>query len=292
MELVGGRPGAAWDRGWWEPVQALFELCFPGLPAGIRRAARAGARWEEVSTPFVLVDAGRPLCHVGVLVHPMVLGGRAVEVAGLHAVCTHPDHRRRGLVRTTLEAALAWVDGRSPIAKLHTDLPEVYAGHGFRPVPTWRFRVASRPDPGVARRLLHPSRSPADAALLADMLARREPVSFRCSTADPGWMVTIVAALGDRLDSSLWHLPDHEAIVAIDRQGDTALVLDVIAPRLPPVGAILAVAPGPALWTFPPDRLDPTAHPVQASPAVGTLMVRGSWPGQLAPIGLSPLWEH
>jgi len=295
MEAFGEKPGAHYSARWWRAVRGLYDEAFPGLPAGIDRAAAVGARWPEVSTPFAFFEGDRCVCHVGVIAHPLWLAGRVVSVAGIHAVCTAVDRRRRGLCRQTLARALSWADRRHDVAKLHTDEPEVYAGHGFRPQPTWRFRSAEQPAAMVTKRLLRPSSDEGDAALLAQLLAEREPVSRRCSSADPGWMVTIVAALSARLDRALWYLPAHEAIVAVDEEPSQTLIVDVIARELPPLQVVLGAAPAPTqpiLWTFHPERFDPTATAEPAPARSGTFMVRGSWPDGVAPFGISPLWEH
>ncbi|MBW2525253.1 MAG: GNAT family N-acetyltransferase [Deltaproteobacteria bacterium] len=295
MESFGEQPGTHYDEPWWRAVRALYDEAFPGLPAGIDRAAALGARWTEVSTPFALFEGDRCVCHVGVITHPMWLRDRVVPVAGIHAACTVTDQRRRGLCRRTLGRALAWADQTHEVAKLHTDAPDVYGGHGFEPTPTWRFPATRTPAAEVPKRRLRPSTEAADAATLAALLADRKPVSRHLATADPGWMVTIVAALSDRLDSALWHLPDHGAIVAVDDRPGETLIMEVIARELPPAEVVLAAAPDPtkpACWTFRPDRLDPEATPEPAPARIGTFMVRGAWPDALAPFGISPLWEH
>ncbi len=294
LQHFGGRPGTAYDEAWWQAVFTLYDEAFPGLPAGIEHARRTGWSWEGITTPFATFTGGRCVSFVGVLGHPLVVHGEATEIAGFHAVCTASDHRRRGLARRTLAAACAWSDERFPVAKLHTDDPQVYTGHGFRPTPTWRFESTLPRGARPERRLLQPSTSSTDAALLHDLLARRTPASHRLATADPGWLTGIDAALTGRLDTSLWYLPEHDAVVGFDDKHGRTLITEVIAETLPPAEVVLAAAPDPAQpasWTFCPDRLDPDATPVAAPPAIGVFMVRGEWPIE-GPFGVSPLWEH
>lgn len=289
----GGLPGTTYDRAWWGAVHALFDEAFPGLPAGIARAAAVGVDWADVTTPFAVFEGERCVAHVGVLAHPVVLRGRRVVVAGVHAVCTAADRRRQGLCRATLGDALAWADGWSHVAKLNTDDPPVYAGAGFRAVPNWRFRSAVSPVSGVRARLMAPGSVPADAELLRGQLACRAPVSAIVDTGDPGWLFTIDAALSRRLDRCLWHLPDHDAIVAIEHVGGERRVLDVVAERMPPASVVLGVGgPTPAVWSFTPDLLDPDATPERVPEREGVFMVRGDWPDDLGAFGVSPLWEH
>lgn len=295
LTLYAGRPGSAYDAEWWRAVHELFEEAFPGLPAGIALARVVGAAWETVSTPFALFEGDRCVAHVGVLSHPLVARGRRIDAAGIHAVCTVRDRRRRGLSRRLLGEALTWADRKYAIAELSTDEPAVYVGHGFRMMPTFRFRSSLRPRDGVRSRLLQPSRFTEDRSLLADLLARRAPASDHLASVEPGSLVTIDAALGGRLDRCFWHLPDHDAIVAADRLRDDTLILDVIATRLPPADVVLSAVTDrslPAFWAFRPDHFEPSARPEPSPPGSGAFMVRGAWPDGLSPFGISPLWEH
>lgn len=285
-------PGTAHSDAWWESVRDLLELGFPTIRARIDLAEQAGVRWAEHTTPFVAWEGDLPVAHVGVLRLPMVLDGEVYTVAGVHAVVTHPGWRGRGLARELLTRALAWAEGWAPLAKLHTDLPEVYRGVGFVHRPTWRF-LSQRQGYPTQTVPLFPARDAGHLALWSRLLAQREPPSRRCATTDPGWLCTTVAALTGLLDREVLYLPEHDAIVVGDEHGPTRLVAEVIAPRLPPAEAVLgAVAPQgqPVAWTFPPDRFEPDATPSPAPPEQGCCMVRGPWPA--APLALSPLWEH
>lgn len=287
MQLVGGQPGTHYDPGWWSRVHALFDEGFPGLPRKIVRAHGVSASWEEMTTPFVAFDGDRAVCHVGVLEHPMVVGGERLVAAGLHAVCTAADRRGQGLARQTLAAALEWVDARYVLSKLHTDLPDVYRPHGFVERPTYRWR-ASRRSERVEARPLRPEADPRDLDLLWRLLERRAPVSEACATAESGWLVVMDAVLSGRIDGGLWLLPGHDAIVGYDVKDGRATVTDVIAERLPSAAVVVGAAPVPvAGWAFSPDLFE--AGAVQ-EPADMGLMVRGPWPGD--DLGISPLWEH
>lgn len=272
----------------------LLGECFPGLPGGAATAEALGFPWADQTTPFTLSEQGRTVAHVGVLAHPMRLDGRAAVVAGVHAVGTTEAWRRRGLARRLLGEALDWVDERFALAKLHTDLPEVYAPHGFRVVPTHRFRTPPQPPAQVQKRLLQPLRHAADADLLRSLLRLRTPASNRCATADPGWLELTVAALSGALSSGFWHIESHNAIVALGEEAGGALILDVIAPEPPPLAVVMGAAGAadrPVLWSFSPELSCDRAEAIPTPPEAGVLMVRGDWPlGE--PFGISPLWEH
>jgi GNAT superfamily N-acetyltransferase len=290
--FFAGRPGTDHDPAWWAAVHALYDEAFPGLPRGIAAARAAGVDWRTVTTPFALFENGRCVAHVGLIWHPMLLDGHRLRVAGVHAVCTAQSHRRQGLCRELLEAALAHAG--PALAKLHTDDPPVYTGRGFRVVPTWRFAAATAPRM-VHWRPLHPIENDLDNRILRDLLKDRSPVSHRCSSADEGWMVLIDAALSGRLAGDFRLLPDHEAVVCGERMADgRVLVTACIARELPPAEVVLGALADLGehfVWSFSPDRLDPAAVPEPAPARIGHFMVRGGWP-VAEPFGISPLWEH
>jgi hypothetical protein len=294
MKLFAGRPGHTYDDAFWASVRTLYDEAFPGLTLGIDRAAALGVQWAPSTTPFAFFEGERCVAHVGVLVHPMRFEGRVVDVAGIHAVCTATDRQQRGLCRELLSRAVSWAEPAHDVMKLHTDSPEVYASHGFVVTPTFRSCSTATPATDVRKRLLAPSTDPSDAALLARLLRGRTPVSHLCASADDGWLITMDAALSRRLDRAMWWLEDHDAIVVFDDEDGTTLVVEVLAATLPAPEIIAGAAPDPRrpiLYTFTPDRLEPSAIRIPAPPEIGAFMVRGTWPIELAH-GLSPLWEH
>ena len=127
------------EPGLLERVFSLLDLAFPGLPAHARALEPFGLRWDRVSTPFLLTDDDRPVTHIGVLEVPMVLDGCETLVGGIHAVCTHPDHRRHGYFRLVMNEALAWCGERYATVILMAGNPELYEPFGFHVVRESRF---------------------------------------------------------------------------------------------------------------------------------------------------------
>src|SRR2546426_12136155 len=93
-------------------VFELLERVFPGVRAARIGAELLGATWGSVSTPFVRVEDERVVSHVGLLVLPLHVMGRAITVGGVHGVATHPDFRRRGYYRALMEELLPYADQR------------------------------------------------------------------------------------------------------------------------------------------------------------------------------------
>lgn len=270
-------------------LMALLDDGFPGISARISAAAAQGFVWDAVTEPFVLWgEDGRAEAHVGVLEHRIVLDGQEALCAGVHAVVTRSDLRGRGLARRCLQDALSFVDGRYATAKLGTDLPRVYEGHGFVAELFHRFAVdhAGGEDRGRAF-------TEADRAAFFDLCPRRDPVSHVFGSLDPGWLVGIDLALGGRALTDLVVLDELDVVVdwGVDEAG-TLHLRDVFAPKLPPLSDLLRLAPAHrrALLYPCPDRLAPDAAPI-ACPEEGFFMMR---PGRSSrwPFGVSPLAEH
>lgn len=299
MERVGDearqgcRPGGP-HPDYRDPIRrrsllALLDDGFPGLSQRIAVADAAGFPWDAVTEPFVTWEGDEAVAHVGVLEHRVVLAGELHLTAGVHAVVTRHDRRHRGLARTLLDEALAWSDPRYAIAKLGTDVPAVYARHGFRPFLLHKFRVDHRGGEGRG--------VPLDADGQRSFVRRcltREPVSHRYASLDPGWLVGIDLALQRRSLAQLTWIASLDAVVDWTLRGKVLAVHDIFAPALPPLADLLAHAPAHEaveLYCCP-DRLAPEATAVPI-PEAGVWMARGAWPiDHRLPIGISRLAEH
>ena len=240
-------------------IYALLGQVFTGLVPRIEAAAALGWRWHEVSTAFVHEVGGQVVSHVGVLSYPAIVDGRRRQLAGVHAVATHPDHRRRGYYRQAMTAALAHIDASSQPAVLATDQPELYEPFGFRVVPEHLARLRHPPRvPGPAARRISAD-DELDCALVRRLLADREPVSNVLAAVDPGWLFGIDEVLETGGYGQLWYADDLDLLVAADLDGAVARVLDVVAAGTPSLAAVLGCLPigdRTVELCFCPDRFD------------------------------------
>lgn len=264
-------------------ILELLGLGFPGLPAGIERARAAGYAWEAVTSPFVAHADGQLVAHAGVLAHRVLLAGQEVEIAGVHAVVTHPAYRRRGFARDVLDQATRFIDSRWRTAKLGTDIPDVYTPHGFRPFPLHRFVVEHRG--GESRGV------PMSSEGFLSLCNEREAVSEQFASLDPGWLVGIVLALQGRTVADLTWLPELGVAVDWDVRDGHLHLHDVFARTLPPLAELLALAPPHDAVSLHvcPDKLAPSARAVPIDD--GVWMARGHWP-VTGPVGMSRLGVH
>ncbi|WP_437985201.1 GNAT family N-acetyltransferase [Sorangium sp. So ce117] len=278
-------------RSWSEPglraqLMALMDTVFPGLAQVIERARALGAPWEDVTTPFVASVEGAPVSQVSVLCLAMVLDGRPTDVGCIHAVCTHPAHRRRGHYASAMRAALAFCDERYPAALLCTAQPELYEPFGFRVVD--EHKVVAGAGPRLDRRPMRPFRlaDEEDRAIFQRLASRRAPASTKLGVTGPAAVFVV-----NELDRPLFYAEDLDAIVSLEIAGDVLCLYDVVAQELPPLDEILRRLPAPVrrveLFACPDAfGMAGTAEPhvsVDGDDAIGgagasRLMVRGAFP--------------
>ena len=289
--------GLALLRQPWTPqlldeVFGLLDLAFPGaeLPRKERDARRLGGRWDAISTPFVQRVDGALVSHVGVLSHRMAVNGRPFAVGGVHGVATHPERRRRGHYRAAMEEALAWADARWDALELSTAEPELYEPFGFRVLDEHRFVGRGRGGGRAGLRRLDYA-SPADVELLQGLLGRRAPVSHRLGVVEPGDVFLFVESWRPPL-----YADDLDAAFALEIEGTTVRLYDVVAPVIPPLASLWDRLPREIQRVevyFAPDRLDAELNP---EPHVldgdDHFMVRGAFPVPDGPFMLPRSARH
>ena len=275
-------------------VFALLDAIFPGIARTTEAMDRYGCPWHECSMPFVCWSEGMPVAHVGVLEIPLVVQGQEMTVAGLHAVCTDPEHRRRGLARQLLERALSYVDGKFAASLLFADDPRIYEGHGFRVAPQSRFACdldlmpqgaesggELSADGGFRRADLA-----SDDARFAELLERRVPVSRRLGSLRSDYLAHANLELGGLVDA-LWYCDELDAFAVFARQDCALMLFDVIARRLPAIDELVARI-DPAIrvlrFGFTPELFVPQAKLTIEELPDDTLMLRGDWPDFDRPI--------
>lgn len=278
------------DPGLRAATRDLLAQSWTKLPAAIDRAARWGADWCELSTPFVEREGDRVVAHVGVIELPLVIEGREQVYAGIHAVCTAGDRRRRGLMRATMARALAWADQRYAGALLWANDPALYQPFGFVEREESIFVGEVRGGPSRARAL--DLERPDELAFVRERLERRVPVSRRSGARGP-------AAALELLDLSLWrsgpelaHLPELECLVVYAVRERFLDLYDVIAEHEPPLAEIaarLGERIDTAVVYFTPDRLAAPWLRAEPTSLLDTLMTRGPWPSELEALAIPPL---
>ena len=229
------------------------------------------------------------VAHAALAPQRLFAEGREIAAFALQWVTVRPDLRGRGLFRDLMGRALDHALARAEVVTLTTESPDLYERFGFSPIAETSFAGPLAPGRGRANhRRLDLGRAE-DAALLVGQLARRAPVSRAAGDAVAPAFFLLKALESPEIE--LHHLPDLDAVVAIEREEPGRLtLLDVVAAEIPPLAAIAAALGGDERWArvlFTPDRLGWTAHDAVAED--GGLMARGAWPLEGRPFMLSTM---
>jgi GNAT superfamily N-acetyltransferase len=283
-------------------LASLLGRVWPALPAGVARAEALGFAWAAVSTPFVRREGGRIVGHVGLIELPLVVAGQRRVVGAIHAVCTDPDRRGRGLGRALMAEALRAADARYDTVVLTTLIPEFYARFGFRAVCEHAF---SRTLPAASAPRAEPGRAlaetPDDARLLRRLLATRAPVSERLGSQEGGTVLAVDLLLtwGD-LSRAHYH-PALDVVTIHEIRDRTLILYDVVGAAIPPLTTLAAAIGGDAdhvVTYFAPDRLgegfraerwDVARAEAQGERWFAGLMLRGPLAVEDDPFMLPPL---
>ncbi len=267
-----------------------------GLPTAVARARGWGADWVAHSEAFVEVRHGQVVAHVGVMEIAATIDGREQVLAGIHAVCTHPEHRGQGLMRRTMDRALTWVDARYPSAVLWANDRAIYERFGFVARPESMFAFAPdgpslNADASDARQLS--LGVPDDLALVRSMLASRSPVSSLCGSREPGWLFLIDLALWGERAPIVAHVAALDCIAVYEINDGVLRLYDVVASRLPALAALVShLGPGVREVTvfFGTDAFsDARSLPALPTSLYDFLMVRGAPLPAVVPLAFSPL---
>ena len=263
----------------------LLETTFPGISSVAQSGRDLGASWEAASTPFILFDGDLAITHVGVLEIPMIVMGKKVTVGGVHAVCTHPEFRRRGYYRQVMTEVMEYCDRHYETLLLTTSQPELYSPFGFRVVEEHAFIAKCSSNGNTDGFRLLNIQDSNDRKLLHRLLEEREPVSNIVGVTNEKAIFCFNE--GTR---PLHYAEDLDIIVCIEIEGRQLKVFDLVGKSLCNLNAIVERIKQPideVVMYFSSDRIHPNP---EAFPHIfegdSLLMVRGEFSAESVPFML------
>ena len=243
--------------------------------------------------PFGWFDAdGTLVANLAAFSLPLTINGRMVRAAAFQSGAVRPAWRGRGLYRDVTQKALEWckAEGFEAIV-LYTDKPALYEPYGFRSLPL-HLHIGAAPAPMRAPmplRSLDPWQ-PGDLALLQRALGTRSPVSDGLAVCESAAMFLINTQFDP--DVRLSWMEDEQAVIAWKMDGERFILLDVVAPAIPALAAILGgmdVQPNVAEVLFRPDKIAWSGEP-QPLESATRFMIKADFPVTLdTPAMLSPM---
>jgi len=132
-----------------QDLRELLSLCFTQPHDTMFRHRRfyktpPARRWLLRAPDGLLV--AQVACHDKIVVS----SGTQIITAGLSEVCTHPDHRRKGLARLLITACEAWAASHGYGCCLLFGDPSIYGPMGYIPCPELLSQVG---DPDAPQRV-------------------------------------------------------------------------------------------------------------------------------------------
>ena len=253
----------------------LLETVFPEVSQAAATGRALGAPWESASTPFIRFHDDTAITHVGVVEIPLQLLGQTVTVGGIHAVCTHPQFRRRGYYRQVMEEVLEYCDRRYATLVLTTMQPEFYEPFGFRVVKEHAFITKCNSTGSTASwRSLNTS-DPKDIKLLHRLLETRAPVSNIVGVINEKPVFCVNE--GSR---PLYYIEDLDLIVCLEIEATQLRLFDLVGTSIPTLAVILENIPHfieEVVTYFSPDHLEADFRAFPHVLEQAWLMVRGSF---------------
>lgn len=254
----------------------LLETTFPGISRTAQHLRELGASWEAVSTPFIRFHDDIAVTHVGALEIPMLIMGQPVTVAGIHAVCTHPEFRRRGYFRNCMEAALNYCAPRYDTLILTTSQPQLYLPFGFRILDEHAFVTHCASTSHIDGFRVLNLQTFEDRHVLHRLLDERKPVSEVL-----GVMNEKAVFYFNEGNRPLHYAEDLDLLVVIEIEDTRLKLFDIVGKKICKLADVLERIPQRieeiAIY-FSPDHLDVDAQPFpHVLDEDSLLMVRGSF---------------
>jgi predicted N-acetyltransferase YhbS len=175
-------------------VARVFSENTPHLHSAIARSQGEALLSKPGFLPamcrIALAD-GLLVSHARAESYTLRYGSAELRVAGLGAVCTHPDYRARGYSSAVMLDALAYMaEQGAHLALLHTTrVEDYYQRFGFSPVwPTYYFEVDTADAALLQARLPMRTGSAADAPYMADLYERHWGARVAFTRSPENWL--------------------------------------------------------------------------------------------------------
>lgn len=238
----------------------LLDECFPGIKANIVRTEKIGFPW--VSKPFLKEEKGEALSHVGVLEYPMLVEGRLIKAAALHAICTKSPNRGKGLASELIKKVIEWAKGRYELLVLFTEIPSFYEKLSFKSLQEYRFHLRVNHTSGT--KALRQIRSPDDDSLFKEIFRNRAALSNRLWVRDNGVFTSFNALFATYPDYwSLFYSDTLNGFISYHIEGKILYLFDLVSNSIPSLDIILdhfSQEIEEVIFYFSPDRITSDAE--------------------------------
>ena len=107
-------------------LMELLQLCFPMLPQ-----FRTGIYWLEPCDYRWVIRAKDKIIVNAAVIDKTFLSGDKISIAGIAYVCTHPEYRRKGLVKQVLAKIHNWAKNKHYSFAFLFGKNDIYRSSGY-----------------------------------------------------------------------------------------------------------------------------------------------------------------
>lgn len=225
-----------------EQLFSLFEEVF-GISVQTLQDFDARGFWDHTYKPVSFIHGEKVIANVSSFSLPLRVNGNTVNAAGIQSVMTHPDYRRKGLMKQLLCEVLQQIDSQYECTILFTEHPKLYENFGFQVIKEHLMTLsyASDETTGSSLRKLDYFHEE-DIELMKEKLEDSQPLSNMFSTLNyqSSFYFNMYEA---RWNDKLYYSEKLDALIVYEVKEETLKLFGVFAPILPILDEVCAEIP-------------------------------------------------
>ncbi|MGG0458644.1 GNAT family N-acetyltransferase [Bacillus mycoides] len=124
-----------------EQLYPLFEEVF-GITSQTLHDFSEKGYWDYTYKALSFLQDDKAIANVAAFSLPLLINGEKICAVGIQSVMTHPNFRRRGLMKQLFSKMIEEIDEQCECAVLFTENPELYKPFGFQIVQEYLMTVS------------------------------------------------------------------------------------------------------------------------------------------------------
>ncbi|WP_242247292.1 GNAT family N-acetyltransferase [Bacillus cereus group sp. BfR-BA-01523] len=124
-----------------EQLFPLFEEVF-GITSQTLQDFSEKGYWDYTYKALSFLQDDNAIANVAAFSLPLLINGEKINATGIQSVMTHPNYRRRGLMKQLFSKMIEEIDEQCECAVLFTENPELYKPFGFQIVQEYLMTVS------------------------------------------------------------------------------------------------------------------------------------------------------
>ncbi|MDZ5610249.1 GNAT family N-acetyltransferase [Bacillus pseudomycoides] len=217
----------------------LFEEVFR-IPAQTLQNFESNGFWDTTYKPFSYLQEGQVIANVSMFSLPMFVNGEQIHAAGIQSVMTHPEYRRKGLMKQLFCKVLQEIDTQYECTVLFTEKPELYEPFGFRVVQEHLMTLSyenEQPRLSSLRKLNFYDEK--DMELIKEIMENSQQLSMEFSTLN--YQSSFYFNMYDaKWNEKLYYSEKLDALIVFEVRDQVLKLFGVFAPILPILDEICA----------------------------------------------------